>query len=50
MIDGDGSSQWTMKSMQNEKGAKTNVEIKNFKGRMVTKSEIIEKQWKYVRC
>ena len=37
-----------MKSMQNEKVAKTSGESKNFEGRMVAKSEIIKKQWKYV--
>ena len=30
MIDGDGSSRWTMKSMQNEKVAKTSGGSKNF--------------------
>ena len=37
-----------MKSMQNEKVAKTSGESKNFEGRMVAKSEIIKKQWKYI--
>ena len=42
MIDGDGSSRWTMKSMQNEKVAKTNGESKNFEGHMFAKNEIIK--------
>ena len=37
-----------MKSMQNEKDAKTSAETNKFKGRMVAKSEIIKTQWKYV--
>ena len=37
-----------MKSMQNEKVAKTSGESKNFEGRMVAKSEIIKKQLKYI--
>ena len=37
-----------MKSMQNEKVAKTNGESNNFEGRMAAKSEIIKKQLKYV--
>ena len=48
MIDGDGSSLGTMKSMQNEKVAKTSGESNNFEGRMVAKSEIIKKQAKYL--
>ena len=36
-----------MKSMQNQKVAKTIGESKNFEGRMVAKSEILKKQWKY---
>ena len=48
MIDGDGSSRWTMTSMQNEKVAKTSGESKNFEGRMATKSEIIKKQLKNI--
>ena len=43
MIDGDGSWRWTMKSMQNEKVAKTSGENKNFEGRMCTKNEIVKK-------
>ena len=43
MIDGDGSWRWTMKSMRNQKVAKTNGETKNFEGRMSTKSEIVKK-------
>ena len=46
MIDNDGSSRGTMKSMQNENVAQTNGENKNFKGRMVAKSEIVKKQLK----
>ena len=42
MIDGDGWSQGTMKSMQNEKVAKTSGETKNFEGRMVAKSEMLK--------
>ena len=45
MIHGDGSWGWTMKSMQNEKVAKTSGENKNFEGRMFAKSEIVKKQW-----
>ena len=37
-----------MKSMQNEKAAKTSGESKNFEGRMVAKSAIIKKQLKYI--
>ena len=48
MIGGDGSSRWTMKSMRNEKVAKTSGESKNFEGRMIAKSEIIKKHWKNV--
>ena len=43
MIDGDGSWRWTMKSMQNQKVAKTNGESNIFEGRMVARSEIIKK-------
>ena len=39
-----------MKSMQNQKVAKTSGESKNFEGRMVAKSEIIKKQWKHIAC
>ena len=39
-----------MKSMQNEKVAKTSGESKNFEGCMVAKSEINKKQWKYITC
>ena len=46
MIHGDGSWGWTMKSMQNEKVAKTSGESKNFEGRMVAKSKIINNLWK----
>ena len=42
MIDGDGSWGWTMKSMQNEKIAKTIGETKKFEGRIVAKSEIYQ--------
>ena len=42
MIDGDGSSRWTMKSMQNQKVAKTSGESKNVEGRTVAKIEIIK--------
>ncbi len=48
MIDGDGSSRRTMKSMQNENVAKTSGESKNFEGRMIAKSEIVKKRLKYV--
>ena len=48
MIDADGSSRWTMKSMQNEKVAKTSGESKNFEGRMVAKSEILKKHLEYI--
>ena len=49
MIDGDGSSRRTMKSMQNENVAKTSGESKNFEGRMIAKSESVKKtQWKYI--
>ena len=48
MIDGDGSSRRTMKSMQNENVAKTNSENKNFEAHMIAKSEIVNKRWKYV--
>ena len=48
MIDGDGSSRRTMKSMQNEKVAKTSGESKNFQSRMIAKSEIIKKRLKYI--
>ena len=34
--------------MQNEKVAKTSGESKNFEGRMIAKSEIVKKRWKYV--
>ena len=34
--------------MQNEKVAKTSGESNDFEGRMVAKSEIIQKQWKYI--
>ena len=37
-----------MKSMQNEKVAKTSGESKNFEGRMLAKSEIIKKLLKYL--
>ena len=37
-----------MKSMQNEKVAKTNGESKNFEGRMVAKNLIIEKRLEYI--
>ena len=43
MSGGDGSSRWTMKSMQNESVAQTNGENKNFEGRMEAKSEILKK-------
>ena len=43
MIDGDGSSRRTMKSMQNENVAKTSGESKIFEGRMIAKSEIVKK-------
>ena len=43
MIDGDGSSRRTIKSMQNENVVKTSGENKNFEGRMIAKSEIVEK-------
>ena len=43
MIDGDGSSRRTMKSMQNENVAKTSGESNNFEGHMITKSEIVKK-------
>ena len=42
MIDGDGASRWTMKSMQNENVAKTNGENKNFEGRTVAQIKIIK--------
>ena len=48
MIDGDGSSRRTMKSMQNENVAKTSGESKNFEGHMIAKSEIVKKRWKYI--
>ena len=48
MIDNDGSSRGTIKSMQNENVAKTSGESKNFEGHMIAKSEIVKKQWKYV--
>ena len=50
MIDGNGSSRWTMKSLQNLIVFKTNGENKNFEGRMVAKSEITKKQLKYTAC
>ena len=34
--------------MQNENVAKTSGESKNFESRMVAKSEIVKKRWKYV--
>ena len=37
-----------MKSMQNENVAQTSGESKNFEGRMITQSEIVKKQWKYI--
>ena len=37
-----------MKSMQNEKVAKTSGENKNFEGRMGAKSEIVTKRLKYI--
>ena len=43
MIDGDGSSRGTIKSMQNENVVKTSGENKNFEGHMITKSEIVKK-------
>ena len=43
MIDGDGSSRRTMKSMQNENVAKTSGESKNFEGRMIAKSGTVKK-------
>ena len=48
MIDGDGTLRWIMKSMQNQKVAKTSGESKNFEGHIVAKSKIIKNQWKYV--
>ena len=36
-----------MKSMQNQKVAKTRGESKIFEGRMVAKSKSIKNQWKY---
>ena len=48
MIDGDGSSRGTIKSMQNENVAKTSGESKNFEGRMIAQSEIVQNRWKYV--
>ena len=39
-----------MKSMQNEKVAKTSGESKNFEGDMFARSEIIKKLLKYIAC
>ena len=43
MIDNDGSSRRTIKSMQNENVAKTSGENKNSEGHMIAKSEIVKK-------
>ena len=49
MIDGDGSSRGTIKSLENENVAKTSGENKNFEGHMIAKSKIVEIQWKYAQ-
>ena len=44
MIDGDGSSRRTMKSMQNQKVAKTKGETNNFEGRPIATCKIVKKK------